>query len=118
MGYQRAKPYTCCEDAMYSQTDISRDDNRVEVKSECRECGADWKDVFEFSHTELDDSDVTTQYRQTEQRSCCDDPSMEHSNTWNEGEQVEVFKNCLNCGADWKYVFTYSHAMVQETALN
>ena len=48
-------------------------------------------------------------YTQRESGECCEDPEYEEDGLWNEGERVEAYVICENCGAEFRDVFTYSY---------
>ena len=115
MELQKASPHTCCSDAQYEQTRISRADGIAKVAVVCKHCDANWVDIFGYSHSEL--KQEKGKYRPVELGSCCGDARYEHDTEVNEGERVEIYSHCTNCGADWKDVFTYGHSKVDVDSL-
>lgn len=41
---------------------------------------------------------------------CCSEPCVTEDAHANEGDHVEIYASCLNCGAEWTDVFTYSYS--------
>lgn len=56
-------------------------------------------------------------WRERSSGSCCADPWYEQTSIFNEGDRVEAFAECQNCGAEWRDVFRYSHAEVKPRTL-
>lgn len=54
-SFSRAEPGSCCDDAYYESGGVNNEGDRLEAYGYCQNCGATWRDVFTYSHSEVQD---------------------------------------------------------------
>lgn len=127
MTWTQADPSSCCADPHHSLGSIRLEGPGVRAYATCQNCGAESRDVFLDGHTEdYDFSNVPndwaadTEYCAPDTRGKEEEPFTHKWTDWqfnNEGERVEVERECTRCQTTHQRVYVYRYTEYDDSTL-